>query len=48
MPNYEVEDEELPPTDPIPPTAPHVGSSSGARRQHNKHEQTTRRIISFV
>jgi len=29
MPNYEAEDEELPPTDPISPAAQNVGSSSG-------------------
>jgi len=29
MPNYEAEDEELPPADPIPSTAQNVGSSSG-------------------
>jgi len=30
MPNYEAEDEELPPTDLIPSVAPNVGSSNGA------------------
>ena len=29
MPNYDAEDEELPPTDPIPPATQNVGSSSG-------------------
>jgi len=30
MPNYDAEDEELPPIDPIPPSTQNVGSSSGA------------------
>jgi len=29
MPNYEAEDKKLPPTDPILPAAPNVGSSNG-------------------
>ncbi|QCE14734.1 hypothetical protein DEO72_LG11g1739 [Vigna unguiculata] len=29
MPNYDAEDEDLPPTDPIPPATQNVGSSSG-------------------
>jgi len=30
MPNYEAEDEKLPPANPIPSVVPNVGSSSGA------------------